>query len=954
MYEYEITAQMLENFIIFLNELDVIQDSIRIYYRTSANAPLELPNTDTFSIPQTPIMPYFPDGVPHWIEKYNADGSVNILFGSSEFGGAFDSSHIGNTIQIFGRKGGGEKTNILAGQLSQDLILTINQNSQLILRIKNINDATGGADKEDIYKAQVFAPYRYGRGKPIIDTIDAQNTLHNTVIKHEITTPTFSEEFATVPLLHAFHYIVPKRNFDDFVFPDIETGDTLATYNTKFLTALDLFCNVQGSHDLSITNESITSFVYPEDINVAASLSTILKYRYPLSASLQATAYDYAGRIMDCVKFSTNYITDQKEKGFSTGSTPTEHAIVNTKEFDTVYIVDTVAGRNNKIVITFDYDRFNYIFTLELSTGIKTYKMFADELQSLIVQDIDANAAAIFGELRTWSFVSYIENADNPAKGKIVFKSPSTGKNSSIRFLDNGTNIAVADPQYNIYLFLGVEEKTYRPTLETGLIFESGCTYKYNNNILNLIFKSDYVISKDKAYADLGLIINHSVVAGPILTSLLRGENADQIEQLFEGSTLKITAFDSGGNPVDYMEYPNISLTEDTYGQLGGGDEYLPKVYTPGSVFQESANNLFTYATATLSTMFADNVLQSYYQQSYPTIYRVDIVRIIEDTIHPGNYIEDSGFTPIQFLEVNGNYTHDSSQEAGKVASLLLSLEQDATIGIGDDLMVKFYHRNEQGDIILVETEKLFTIMNGINPFTNYPTTQSVVDQGYSYNQYNKTSRTITFKFADGNLDSSIIYYGKGFADFAYLRFEYERQTYNSVKVQYKPNPYFPEGEAKALVDDLSNKNKRMIGLENLIKNVTFVPKPLKIQLTIRRNYSVSTAISEVYKLLYDQFAYENENSTFTIGSLFKIQTIKSAIGTIANQYGIIDIVISSDEDNDKTTDAATLKKYKFIFDENFFESIRQLENQNKTQLSGLAALYNVEVTGTLEEMMVS
>ncbi len=944
-YEYEITPQMLENFIIEVKELDIIEDSIRVFYRTMADAPLEIPFTDSFAIPADPVTPYFPDGIPHWTLSYNADGSARILFSSKNFGGAFDSTHVGNTIQVFGRRGGGVRTNVLAGQINYPITLTLSQGQTLNVVFTNKFDALGGGDKEDIFKAQQFAPYRYGRGKPIIDETDAKNKLLNYVVKHEIDTPQYSEIVNTVPLLHAFHKIVPIRDFENFVLPTLESTDTLDTYNAKLLQAINDFCNVEGSHDAIVIGEKMSDFNYP-DTSGYASYSAFLSYRAPLSGSLKAIAYDYADRIVDTITFNSNYIVDQKEQGYSINTAPTEHATVTSSAFSSFNMLETGIGKNTRLVFSFDYDRFQYIFDITLTTGVKTYRSFAEELQAAIIDAIDNEASSTFGEYRNWQFVTYEIDSENSALGRVIFKSPLTGIESKIQFYDNGTPDTMTDPQYNIYLFLGVEKRIYRPENETGLVFETGNTYKYDDNVLTTVYKNRYSRSIDKLYDDLGIQINHSALAGPLITILLTGENEDQVEQLFADDDLIVTAYNLASE-VERVEFRGISETEDSQGEVifSGVESVLFK--------QSTSDHKYVYADGKITLRLRDNLKVDYYTQTYLSIYRVDIVRVIEDPLNPGIYQEDSTFTPIQFLETEGNFTQDVTVEAGKTVELSLTPAQDSTILLGDDLMIKFFHRDDQGNLILIETEKILGILDGLNPFTNYPSVEAVVDQAYGNNQYNKTNRTIKWKFVDGTYDDTVEYYVADFADFDKLTITYKRKTYNYVKLNYRPNPYFPEGEAKAIIDVLASKSNRLVGLEQIIKTLNFTPKPIKLQIVVKRNYPVNEAIDATITQLYSYFGYSNENHEHTVGSLLTHQSIKNAISRIATRYGIVDVKITNDEDSDNILEATTLMKYKFIMDSKLYERIKKFENDNKTVLEGLSSKYKIDITGIVEDLKV-
>lgn len=948
-YEYEITPEMKENFVINIPDTDIIDNSIRIFFITAAGARVELPFTDSFVVEPVYIEPYFPEstssGAPHWTVKYNYDGSAKILFGNESFGGAFEDEHIGKYIRVFGRSGGGERTNVNSGMINYKLAINISGGRILTATLTNANDATGGADREDLFRAQIFAPYRFGRDKTIIDATDAQTALYSRVIKHELLSPLYTDDptFENVPILHAFHRIVPIRNFANFEFPDVETSDTADTYNVKFLAALQTFCNVVGAHGEVVEGEEVTDFVYP-DINGMTYVSYIPENKYPLSGSLRAYAYDINGRIVDSVVFNSNYVTDQKNQGYSSSSALTEHATVTSNEFSTILVVNNAYGRNDKLVFSIDYDVFPYIFTIIMTTGIKTYKEYAEELQAAIVADIAANAGTIFGSYVNYQFVTYTANSSNAALGTITINSPLTGSSSKITIRDNGTLDTVTDPQYNIYLFLGFEKKNYRPANETGLVFDSGNTYKYNDNILTLNFKQDYEVTETRLHDNLGIVVNHASVTGPSINIILTDEDG-YLYRLFETFDMTVEAYDSGDNLLETLTFPSISALQDTNGSI---DNVTPIIFNGTSVSK------YDYDAAKITINFLNNVTTPVYTSNYPTIYRVDIVRLIETS--PGVYEEDEEFTPIEFLETSGNYTYDITSSTGAVVTLTMTSDQNNTIAIGDNIVVKFIHRDALGLLSVVESAKILNIEDSLinNTFEIPETIQSVVDMTYMNggnpgNRYERANRAIVFKFIDGTLDSGTTYYVKGYTTFAYLKIHYHKKTYENVVIDYEPNPYYPEGEAASLISVLNNTSKRLIGLENIIKKVTFEPRPITVNLTVKRGYGVAEAVDAAKQQLTLDFDYSNQNHEHTIGSLMTQQIIKNSIAKIAATYGIIDITINNNEDTDSPFTTVTQYKYKFVSEE-LYEQLRLLEN-SKTQLSGLSDKYKILVSAVSEEL---
>lgn len=929
--QYSITPQMFENFKIQIKNANIIENSIQAYFVSETNAPIQLINTETFIVEPKPYVGVFPNGIPHFIVRYNYDGSAELLFGNKTFGGAFDESHLNGYIEVFWRTGGGSASNILSHGIDQ-YDTFVSGNDTYTLHFYNEYDSSIAVDREDIYVAQQFAPYRYGRGKAIVDKIDAKSKLYMYTVKHEIDTPQYNDLNATVQLLHAYHYIVPKRDFTTFTIPyyNYMENESYNSYKTKFLNALNDFCNVQGSHDYNVKNEYVTNFVFPNTDNIS-TYSHLLKQRYPLSASLRAYAYDYANRIVDSIVWNSNYPVDEKLQGYSLSTPPTEHTIVYSNPFSIVIIINELTARNNIINVAFDKELYNHIFTIELLPRVYTYKELAEEIQRQIIQDIIANVPTMI-HLQNHVFVEY-EEIDQQL-GRLKFVSPSVGEYSTIEFFDNGTPDSVTNPEYNIYLFLGVEKKVYRPLLETGLIFSTS-QFKYENNVIDFVFRTDKnQVTKIIPFSDLGIIVDHSREKGPSFEYVLSGENKDQLEQLMDGTTCTIEAL-KNNVVIDTIEFPNIVKGEDISGVVTGSGTVFK------SIGQEST---YSYDISKLYVELTDNILTPYYKQTYPPIFFVELIKL--EDFGGGVYVENDSSSMI-FYEINNNYTQNPLSHVGNIVNIELTHQQNTHINIGDNWRVKLYKKISDGVHELLEQFDMYNIQQDDTMFTNpYPSSELVcIDRASSNNKFNKTTKTLSFKLLDPELDPSIEYYTSTFSEFDTVRITYMRKTYEYVTIDYTPNPYRPEGEAYALVSILNNKANRMIGLENLIKRITFVPQGLSVQLIIKKGFPLANAIQNVYNILYQYFSYDNKNYNHTIGNAISEMEVKNVINKIALENGIVDVKITTPS---YTPDKLT---YYFLLDQSIYNQLVTLEQQY-TELQNLSSEFKVEVTALPEDVV--
>jgi hypothetical protein len=142
----------------------------------------------------------------------------------------------------------------------------------------------------------------------------------------------------------------------------------------------------------------------------------------------------------------------------------------------------------------------------------------------------------------------------------------------------------------------------------------------------------------------------------------------------------------------------------------------------------------------------------------------------------------------------------------------------------------------------------------------------------------------------------------------------------------------------------LGSKGNRLIGLEHLIKKIQFRPKPLNVQITVKKDFSVANASSAVMDLLADQYAYENQNPDHTIGSLLSQTDIRNSINNISSTYGITDITFNN---TDSTTASEDI--YYFFLDQSVFDKLKAIETANPIYLTGISDYFKILVTAVSE-----
>ena len=354
--------QDVEKFTYTIPIPNIIENSIRIYYEyNNILLKTELLESKTFVVPQV-ITPVFPNGVPHFKIKYFPDGTAQVIFGTETFGGAFPTGGPSN-IRIFGRAGGGRDSNVVTRALKASIQYQLNLNNVTTVNFTNLVNGEGGADRENIFEAQFYAPHRIGRNSSIVSDDDVLNEFSSKVVKHRVDSPKYSELGNNIPMLHYHNYVVPKRDFFNFVFPSVSVNDTTISYTQRFLKELNIFLNLRKIHDQLLEDEIVGFFT-------ASDFSYILEYNPPLNGSLFLSAYDHNDLEVDRLKFTNNY-----SGNFNSPDGPEDVAQLQTNASFTPITVTT--GFNDKIKFAIDEeDPLNpgtgagLIHTITISPGL--------------------------------------------------------------------------------------------------------------------------------------------------------------------------------------------------------------------------------------------------------------------------------------------------------------------------------------------------------------------------------------------------------------------------------------------------------------------------------------------------------------------------------------------------------------------------------------------------------
>lgn len=551
---------------------NIIDGSIRIYYEyNNILLKTELLNTNTFVVPKV-ISPVFPDGIPHYKIKYFQDGTAQIIFGTEKFGGAFPTGGPSN-LRIFGRTGGGRNSNISTRKIKTTINYQLNINNITTINFTNLVNGNGGNDRESVFEAQFYAPHRIGRNSSIVSDDDVLNEFSSKVIKHRVDSPKYSEVANNIPLLHYHNYVVPNRDFANFVFPAVAIGDTVVTYTERFLKELNKFLNLKKIHD-QLENDEIISFFTPTDF------SYILDLNPPLNGSLYLSAYDHTNTEIDRLKFTNNY-----SGSVNAPDAPTDVARVSTNT--TVGIVTVTTGFNDKIEFSIDEeDPLNpgtgagVVHTISVSPGLYG-------TPDILAIDIDSKIKASSTYFSANPIYQYCLVED----GKIVIRSKSTGQYSRVKI------ISVAN---SIYSTIDLSIQTTRANPTSGLVILGSSNYDLTLNTVAIKLNSAR-FSEDVFFpTPFATWPNPSSATGPTVNHVILEENEINPAYPQEGTNIIFRAVHSISNTVlDEVTFSNVTNNITNTGVITGS----------GTVFDNAqpAYLNYDYVASMITTKLLDS-----------------------------------------------------------------------------------------------------------------------------------------------------------------------------------------------------------------------------------------------------------------------------------------------------------------------------------------------------------
>ena len=322
-------------------------------------------------------------------------------------------------------------------------------------------------------------------------------------------------------------------------------------------------------------------------------------------------------------------------------------------------------------------------------------------------------------------------------------------------------------------------------------------------------------------------------------------------------------------------------------------------------------------------------------------------------------FLETSNYNAdIQEININLN-TSEWSQE--KIYDGLVSIWENPEILTGP--IITLFIVDENNDPILPQNGTslvIEAIQNGIVndtlTFSSLNATTSnlgasnsglVFDDNFTNTcVYTPINGKIIFKLINSNLEGPDYSFPVSEGDInlydttTRFRITFLKKNYNFITVSMTPNPYFAESEASSYLSKLNSNDKKTIGVQALLKKVIFKPILIELSITPSKGYSRQEAINDTLSLVYSNFSYNNMIEDISIGTGFKIQTLKSFLNNKIRLPSVetieVNLPVSDFTDPNENY-------YYFILNESFLSKIRDYES-TYPQITGLYDSYKLRV----------
>ena len=174
-----------------------------------------------------------------------------------------------------------------------------------------------------------------------------------------------------------------------------------------------------------------------------------------------------------------------------------------------------------------------------------------------------------------------------------------------------------------------------------------------------------------------------------------------------------------------------------------------------------------------------------------------------------------------------------------------------------------------------------------------------------------------------------------------YFKLEFSREKFSSIKCSYEPHPYFQEDEAAGFLDILKNQNKRLIGVEPILKKVYFNPIGINLLLTFSPIGKIEEVVDNIETVLLNNFSYNNANQDIKIGEVFSLDLISQKIVQEFINDGLVSAKVT--DVNSLIIESIIEDDYYFIAPTVLYEKLLTIETEYPN-VFGIADKYDIKI----------
>ena len=143
-------------------------------------------------------------------------------------------------------------------------------------------------------------------------------------------------------------------------------------------------------------------------------------------------------------------------------------------------------------------------------------------------------------------------------------------------------------------------------------------------------------------------------------------------------------------------------------------------------------------------------------------------------------------------------------------------------------------------------------------------------------------------------------------------------------------------------LDILKNQNKRVIGVEPILKKVYFNPMGIDLLLTFSPIGKVEEVVDNVETVLLNNFSYNNTNQNIKIGEIFSLDSISQELIQQFIDSGLVSARVTSV--NSLVVESIADDDYYFIAPTVLYEKLLTVETEYPNVV-GIADKYDIKVS---------